>query len=250
MQALAFEGLRKFTIEASRFRSSTTLLQPTMDLLRRNRDLEQIKLFLLDPTILTYLVPDPTSLNSTPFIWPNLGHLELRAAEIDFWQVAGDSDLLARFLTAHALLETLVIQCYHYSSENPPRSFSLAPYPHALPRLTLLHAPLYIIAGILESSSATSSLITIVDSIAHLPSNSDLEPLLERILFSLEQVLNPRLYRLHLQIPQFTHGLFMRLSKCAPNLQVLKLKEHFVDEDEVNEDIVLMLVSTALNRRS
>lgn len=189
------------------------------------------------------MVPDPTSLASAPFIWPNLRHLELRATEIDFWQVVGNSDLLARFLAAHALLETIVIHCCHYSNEDPPRSFSLAEYPHALPSLRLLHAPLYIIAGVLESSSAASSLATIVDSIAHLPFNSDLEVLLERIIFSLEQVSNSRLYRLHLQIPRFTHTLFIRLSKCAPNLQVLKLREPLIDEDEADQGEVAVLVS-------
>ena len=221
-------------------------------MLRRTRNLERITLHLSDSDILTHLVSDPAS-PSAPFTWPNLRHLELRATCINFWSVAETSDLFARFLVAHPLLETLILHNYNNSQEYKlSGSFSLARYPHALRNLQVLRAPLCIIAGVLESTSAASSLTEITDStILRIP-RLDSEQLLKRVISLFECVPNPPIHRLKIQVPRFAYELFMRLSKCMPNLKTVEFDDEIsVDprQQGAQEESSVMVSSSSLLTR-
>ena len=219
-------------------------------MLRCSHHLERITLHFWYEDILTELLSGPTSPN-TPFNWPNLRHLELRSPEIKLWDVAEISDVFARFLVAHPLLETVILYSSRNFSDNElPRSFSLAPYPHALPNLKILRAPLCIIAGIVESKGAARSLVEINNWTMRHRRFSNLEELLERTISSFEDISNSPLRRLTIQVPGLEYDLLVRLSKCMPNLVLLELdqastnKEDQSDEDyEVDQDAVAAMVS-------
>lgn len=211
-------------------------------MLRRNRNLEQITVILSDRNILTHVVSDPTSPDS-PFTWPHLRHLELRGANVHLWDVAETSDLFARFLVAHPLLKTLILQSHVYSPDDKlPHSFSLAPYPHALPNLQTLRAPLAIVAGILESTSAASSLTEITDLTMGRSSRSDSEQLFGRVTTSFERVSNSPLRRLKIQVPRFDYDHFMRFSKRTPSLKVLEFETFTVSRQPKGDEAPIAMM--------
>lgn len=209
--------------------------------------MERITLLLIDGDILARLISNPASPNA-PFTWPNLRHLELRTADIDYWSVAEASDLFTQFLIAHPLLQTLIL-CSHRRSRDIqlPSSFSLAPYPHALPNLRILRAPLGIIAGILESTCAASLIAEVADSSVGLVLPEDCEQLLGRIVSAFKRISDSPLRRLELQVPRFDYNTFMQLSKYTPNLKVLELDRSIMDQiNQDHPDTFAMMVSSAL----
>ncbi|KAF8598033.1 hypothetical protein BDV93DRAFT_610071 [Ceratobasidium sp. AG-I] len=243
--ALGFERLTSVNVEVSLLNPLDDLLQAALSMLRRNCNLERITLHFWYEDILTKLISGPTSPNA-PFIWSNLRHLELRSPEIRLWDVAEASDVFARFLVAHPLLQTIILYSSRNFSDNElPRLFSLASYPNALPNLQVLRAPLCIIAGIVESQSAAASLVEVNNWTVRHRRFSNLEELLERTISSFESVSDSPLRRLTIQVPEIDYDLFMRLSKCMPNLAVLELDRVPTDngdqsdeEDETDQEAI------------
>jgi hypothetical protein len=211
LKALAFKRLKTFTIETTFNDYSLGFVRSTANLLQRSSGLERIVIHSLCSELFSKSV---SSSSAAPFVWSNLRHLEIQFIEAAFWEKPENTDLFARFLSAHQQLQTFIM------GNSDIRAFSLAPYPNALPNLKRLHAPLPIIAGILESSMACYSLTTILDSDGH--RTYELEPVLETILSLLERLPSSPLQRLRIQVPDLRYDLFRRLSKVAPGIRVLE----------------------------
>ncbi|KAF8600353.1 hypothetical protein BDV93DRAFT_588378 [Ceratobasidium sp. AG-I] len=149
--------------------------------------------------------------------------------------------VFARFLAGHPLLQTVILySARSYTDIRPLRSFSLVPYPDALPNLKVIRAPVCIIAGIVKSKSAVSSLVEVSNWIFTHAWFPDLREQVKRIISSFEGVSNPPLRRLKIQVPQLKLDLFMRLSKCMPNLGVLELDEAPTNEEEEIHELSLL----------
>ncbi|KAG9096600.1 hypothetical protein FRC06_008499 [Ceratobasidium sp. 370] len=229
--ALGFRRLKHFTIETTSGEYSAALVHSTVNLLHRSPGLERLVISSTHYELFSKPILNSPAANEAPFIWPNLRYLEIRYVEASFWEKPGNVDLFARFLSAHRQLETLTCS-YFYDDAPQLRSFSLAPYSNPLPNLKRLYAPLPIIIGILENANVCPFLTTLVDSGSRRIEQPILEPVQETLLQLLERASYPSLRRLCVNVPRIQYGVFQRLSKAVPGVQILEIQS---SGSEMNE---------------
>lgn len=167
--------------------------------------------------------------NSSPekplFVWPNLQRLVLRFFQGAFWQSADEVELLAKFLVCHPKLETLFLHetCLEDSQSETAQPLSLASYPGSLPSLNKLLGSPRLIAGVLESPAACSSVVTVIDeSEEGFDSDGAKAPYIDRIIAAFEKIPGNRLQRLRLEIPQLDRRLYTKLAQLLPNIRFLE----------------------------
>ncbi|KAG8791100.1 hypothetical protein FRC12_010150 [Ceratobasidium sp. 428] len=111
---------------------------------------------------------------------------------------------------------------HSYGGMQQLRTFSLASYADPLPNLRCLHGPLPILSGILENPRACPFLTTLVDSLNRRVEQSALDNLLQLM----EHASLTSLRRLRVCVPQIQTGIFQRLSKASPGVQVLEIQSY------------------------
>lgn len=172
---------------------------------------------------LANLICDPSLSHNSIFVWPDLQYLVIRPLDT-WWKSSQGVELLAKFLAAHSKLETLRI--FEYFGPNPPSPltppFSLAPYPDSLPSLKKLMGSARLIAGVLESRGACSSVQVVVQN--ELPEQEQNGwAHVQRAIHALEKAPGNQIRRLSLQAPRFNHELYSKLAQLAPGIQFLEL---------------------------
>ncbi|KAH7334248.1 hypothetical protein B0J17DRAFT_672703 [Rhizoctonia solani] len=233
--AFAFGGLETLTV-TSEYEPSSELFCAIAQMMHRNPDLRSI---LFDCkyaesmsgywSLVDYI--RDTSLPDQPaFVWPNLSRLFLRFWKGGLWQSAKEVELLTKFLVAHPRLETLVLQetCLEGSECETAKPLSLAKYPDSLPVLKRLLGSPRLIAGILESRAACSSVERIIDNSEEgFDSEGAKAPYIDRILDALDAVPNNRIQRLRLEIPQLNRNLYAKIAQLAPKIRFLEFLRSF-----------------------
>ncbi|KAG8711636.1 hypothetical protein FRC08_015664 [Ceratobasidium sp. 394] len=224
--ALGFKRLKHFNLETASGDHSPALIHSTVSLLHRSPGLERLVISSTHSELFSKSISNSPVASESPFIWPNLRYLKITFVEASFWGEPKNVDLFARFLSAHRQLEVFIMNpCSYFYYDAPQlRSFSLTPYSDPLPNLKHLHASLPIIVGILENANACPSLTTLVDSGTRQIKPPALEPVLETLLQLLERISYPGLRRVCINVPQIQYGVFQRLSKVVPGVQILEIQ--------------------------
>lgn len=150
----------------------------------------------------------------------------MRFLQASLWQDVDELDCFTMFLVAHPSLETLVLP------EAAPGEihlvFSLAPYPDSLPRLKVLQGSPSLVAGVLESTAACSSVVSIADvSKEKVDAEGSKTPYVDRIITALEKVPSNQLQRLRLEVPQLDRAFYSKLARVAPNIRFLEFLTAF-----------------------
>ncbi|EUC55476.1 26S proteasome non-ATPase regulatory subunit 12, putative [Rhizoctonia solani AG-3 Rhs1AP] len=169
--AFAFEGLETLAV-TSEYEPSSDLFCAIAQMMQRNPNLRSI---LFDCKFaesmsgywsLVDFICDTTLPDQPTFVWPNLNRLVLRFWQGELWQSAEEVELLAKFLVAHPKLETLVLQetCLEDSESDSAQPLSLTNSPDSLPVLKRLLGSPRLIAGVLESRAACSSVERLIDN--------------------------------------------------------------------------------------
>lgn len=170
------------------------------------------------------------------FVWPKLRHLVLRCFDSGFWQSDDEVACLAQFLAAHSNLETLVLHKMAFQDQNP-LPLSLALYPGSLPGLKVLLGSPRLIAGVLESTAACSSITSIIDnSEEQFDEGGAKAPYIDRIIAALEKVPTNQVRRLQLEVPQLNRETYARLARVAPNVQSIEFLIPYESESITSPD--------------
>ncbi|CAE6457891.1 unnamed protein product [Rhizoctonia solani] len=225
--AFAFEGLETVTVTCQ-YEPSSGLFYAIAQMMHRNPNLRSI-LFDCNYRIiaahwsLVDFICDTTLPDQAMFVWQNLSRLVLRFWKGELWQSAEEVELLTRFLVAHPKLETLVLQeIFNGSKRQTAKPLSLLKYPDSLPALKRLLGSPRLIAGVLESQAACSSVERVIDNSEE---GFDLKgakaPYIDRIMDALESVSDNQIQRLRLRIPRLNRNLYARIAQLAPKIRSL-----------------------------
>lgn len=158
------------------------------------------------------------------FVWPKLKHLVFRFFKDELWYSAHQVGCFTQFLVAHPTIETLVLSdmsVWDYRSETVSL-LSLSPYPDSLPRLKVLLGSPWLIAGVLESTAACSSVVSIIDSFQEGPDDEFKAPYVDRIVAALEKVPTNQVQRLRLELPQLSREVYAKFARAAPQIRFLE----------------------------
>lgn len=201
----------------------------TFDMMRRSPDLESIIVDskfgddLVDPWFLNNLICDTSKPGDPVFVWSNLKHAVLWYCKCEFWEDKKQVGNLVKFLVAHPNIETLVShETSLWSSQNAV-PLSLSSYPNSLPRLKIPSRSLRLLAGVLESRAASSSVFSFID-ISHemFDPHGAKASHVERILAALERVPDNPLGRVLLEVTQLSRKVYMRFAQAAPGVRCLE----------------------------
>ncbi|CAE6386918.1 unnamed protein product [Rhizoctonia solani] len=234
--AFAFEELETLTI-ASEYEPRPELFCAIARMMHRNPKLRSI---LFDCKYaesmngywsLVDFICDTSVDEKLVFIWPNLNHLVLRFWKGDLWQSAEEVELLCKFLVAHPKIETLVLQetCLEDSQSETAKQLSLAEYPDSLPALKRLIGSPRLIAGVLESQAARSSVKRIIDNSEEgFDQDNAKVHYIDRIMNALGSDPKNQVNRLRLEVPQLNHEVYERIARVAPQISFLEFLRPFV----------------------
>ncbi|KAF8607176.1 hypothetical protein BDV93DRAFT_520066 [Ceratobasidium sp. AG-I] len=232
--AFLFKNLKALTITFQDL-SQLQIFFSIVQMLQSSEQLEELTLdcMFAEPCYGAWTLQEVllnSSLHQDLFVWPNLKHLVLRFLVASLWQEADEVDFLTRFLVAHPNLETLVFYeaGFRGSPSETALPFSLAPYPDSLPRLKVLRGSLRLIAGVLESAAACSSVISVIDSSEEgLDGGEAKAPYVDRIIGALERAPSNQVQRLRLEVPQLNRAFYSKLAAIAPNIRFLEFLTAF-----------------------
>ncbi|CAE7161078.1 unnamed protein product [Rhizoctonia solani] len=227
--AFNFEGLKTLVV-TSEHEPSSDLFVAIVRMMHRNPDLRSI-LFdckyaesMSGNWSLIDFICDASSPNKPIFVWSNLSHLVLRFWNGRLWHSTGEVALLVRFLVAHPKLRTLVLQekCIVDVEDQTAKPFSLAKHSDSLPALKRLLGSPRLIAGVLESQAACSSVERVIDNSEEGFDSEVKIPYIDRILNALENVPDNQIQRLRLEIPQLNRNIYSRIAQLAPKIHFLE----------------------------
>ncbi|CAE6474082.1 hypothetical protein ACGC1H_006746 [Rhizoctonia solani] len=233
--AFAFEGLETLAI-TSEYEPASDLFCTIAQMMHRNPNLRSI---LFDCKFaesmsgywsLVDFICDTTLPDQPTFVWPNLSRLVLRFWKGELWQSAEEVELLAKFLFAHPKLETLVLQetCLEDSESESAKPLSLADNPDSLPVLKRLVGSPRLIAGVLESRAACSSVERVIDNSEEGFDRDEAKaPYIDRIMTSLEKVPKNKIQRLRLEVPQLNREMYAKIARIAPRIRFLEFLRPF-----------------------
>ncbi|CEL56981.1 hypothetical protein RSOLAG1IB_08233 [Rhizoctonia solani AG-1 IB] len=252
--AFAFEGLETLAV-TSEYEPSSELFCAVAQMMHRNPNLHSI-LFdckyaesMSGNWSLVDFLCDTSLDERTVFVWPRLSHLVLRFWKGDLWQSEEQVKLLAKFLVAHPRMETLILQetCLEDSQGDTAKQLSLAEYPDSLPSLKRLIGSPRLIAGVLESRAALSSVKRVIDNSEEgFDQDGAKAPYIDRIMNALDNTPKNQINRLTIEAPQLDREVYARISRIAPQINFLEFFRPFVaDTTTPNAE---GLQCTALNR--
>ncbi|CAE7161075.1 unnamed protein product [Rhizoctonia solani] len=234
MSAFNFGELKTLTV-TSEHEPHSDLFCAIAQMMHRNPDLRSILFDCKYAEMLKWkwslvdFICDAFSPNKPIFVWPNLSHLVLRFWKGKLWQSTEEVALLVRFLVAHPKLETLVLQETYIedTEDQTAKPFSLAVHPDSLPALKRLLGSPRLIAGVLESRAACSSVERVIDNSEEGFDSEVKVPYIDRILDALENVPDNQIQRLRLEIPQLNRNLYSRIAQLAPKIRFLEFLRSF-----------------------
>ncbi|CAE6450231.1 unnamed protein product [Rhizoctonia solani] len=234
--AFMFEGLETLAV-TSEYEPTLELFYAIAQMMHRNPDLRSI-LFdckfaesMSGQWSLVDLICDTSLENRPVFVWPNLSHLVLRFWKGELWQSAEQVELLTKFLVDHPGLETLILQetCLEDSQSETAQQLSLSPYPNSLPVLERLIGSPRLIAGVLESKAACSSVKRVVDNSEEgFDQDNAKIPYIDRIMGALANAPKNQVNRLRLEVPQLDREVYARIARVAPQVRFLEFLRPFV----------------------
>ncbi|KEP49925.1 putative 26S proteasome non-ATPase regulatory subunit 12 [Rhizoctonia solani 123E] len=233
--AFAFEGLETLAV-TSEYEPSSDLFCAIAQMMQRNPNLRSI---LFDCKFaesmsgywsLVDFICDTTLPDQPTFVWPNLNRLVLRFWQGELWQSAEEVELLAKFLVAHPKLETLVLQetCLEDSESDSAQPLSLTNSPDSLPVLKRLLGSPRLIAGVLESRAACSSVERLIDNSEEgFDRDGAKAPYIDRIMNTVEKVPKNKIQRLRLEVPQLNRDVYAKIAQIAPGIRFLEFLRPF-----------------------
>ncbi|KAF8756179.1 motif in proteasome subunits, Int-6, Nip-1 and TRIP-15 [Rhizoctonia solani] len=234
--AFMFEGLETLAV-TSEYEPTLELFYAIAQMMHRNPDLRSI-LFdckfaesMSGQWSLVDLICDTSLENRPVFVWPNLSHLVLRFWKGELWKSAEQVELLTKFLVDHPELETLILQetCLEDSQSETAQQLSLSPYPNSLPVLERLIGSPRLIAGVLESKAACSSVKRVVgNSEEGFDQDNAKIPYIDRIMGALANAPKNQVNRLRLEVPQLDREVYARIARVAPQVRFLEFLRPFV----------------------
>ncbi|ELU40554.1 26S proteasome non-ATPase regulatory subunit 12 [Rhizoctonia solani AG-1 IA] len=234
--AFMFEGLETLAV-TSEYEPTLELFYAIAQMMHRNPDLRSI-LFdckfaesMSGQWSLVDLICDTSLENRPVFVWPNLSHLVLRFWKGELWKSAEQVELLTKFLVDHPGLETLILQetCLEDSQSETAQQLSLSPYPNSLPVLERLIGSPRLIAGVLESKAACSSVKRVVDNSEEgFDQDNAKIPYIDRIMGALANAPKNQVNRLRLEVPQLDREFYARIARVAPQVRFLEFLRPFV----------------------
>ncbi|GAB1524526.1 hypothetical protein RhiTH_007680 [Rhizoctonia solani] len=234
--AFRFEGLETLAV-TSEYEPTLELFYAIAQMMHRNPDLRSI-LFdckfaesMSGQWSLVDFICDTSLENRPVFVWPNLSHLVLRFWKGELWQSAEQVELLTKFLVDHPGLETLILQetCLEDSQSETAQQLSLSPYPNSLPVLERLIGSPRLIAGVLESKAACSSVKRVVDNSEEgFDQDNAKIPYIDRIMGALANAPKNQVNRLRLEVPQLDREVYARIARVAPQVRFLEFLRPFV----------------------
>jgi hypothetical protein len=235
-----FEGLKTLAI-TSEYEPDQDMFPFIAAMLHRNPNLEKI-LFdckFAESMSGMWSLQDVIYDDSKLFVWPNLQHLVLCFFKGDLWQSAEEVEKLLQFLVAHPHLETLVLRetCLEDSESETAIPISLSAHPDSLPRLKRLLGSPRLIAGVLESPVACSSLVTVIDNSEEgFDGEGAKAPYIDRIIAALEEVPDNSIRRLRLEVPQLSRSVYASFARVVPNVQFIEFLKGFTTKETTPED--------------
>lgn len=245
-----FRGLKSLTV-ISECEPARRMLPRIVEMMHCNLGLEKIVFdckftgSAFGIRSITMMISDESQPERPLFVWPNLRHLVLRSFKLPLWQSAANVDRIALFLAAHFNIETLVINATHDGDINweATRPFSLSSHPGSLPRLKMLRGFSRLVAGVLESSSACSSVVSVIQDWDTFGYSQVKESCLDRIVPALEQASSSQIRRLRLNEVEFSRAVYAKLAHVVPHVQFLELFGFVKDDDGTKESNFDPLVS-------
>ncbi|QRW11888.1 26S proteasome non-ATPase regulatory subunit 12 [Ceratobasidium sp. AG-Ba] len=239
--AFRFDGLKTLKI-TSEYEPEGEIFPFITDMMHRNHDLEEILFDCKFAETMSgqWSLDDVICKDQQVFVWPNLRSLVLRFFKGAFWQSAEQVNQLADFLVAHPLLETLVLRetCLEDSESETALPLSLAAHPSSLPALKLLHGSARLIAGVLESSAACSSVTIIVDnSEVGFDADGAKTPYINRIVEAFQNTPENSARRIELEVPQLNRDWCTKLASVVPKVRSVGfLKDLYVGATSISRD--------------
>ncbi|KAF8600314.1 hypothetical protein BDV93DRAFT_559451 [Ceratobasidium sp. AG-I] len=228
--AFLFEGLKTLSV-TTEYEPDGDMFPHTLAMVHRSPDLESI-LFdckfaesLSGQWSLNDLICDTSKPGNPIFVWPNLRHLVLRFYRGRFWQDVQQMENLTRFLVAHPNIETLVLRetCLEDWESDTALPLSLSSHSDSLPRLRILSGSPRLLAGVLESRAASSSVTSIIDNSEEMfDSDGAKAPYVDRILAALEKAPDNHVRRIRLEIPQLSREVYARFARAVPGVRCLE----------------------------
>ncbi|CCO33459.1 hypothetical protein BN14_07537 [Rhizoctonia solani AG-1 IB] len=128
-------------------------------------------------------------------------------------------------------METLILQetCLEDSQGDTAKQLSLAEYPDSLPSLKRLIGSPRLIAGVLESRAALSSVKRVIDNSEEgFDQDGAKAPYIDRIMNALDNTPKNQINRLTIEAPQLDREVYARISRIAPQINFLEFFRPFV----------------------